>query len=130
MEPDDLPVTVEDVVGTMTYEDVLYTVEKAEETIQRTEKAPREPPSIPTVRAFAEEVQMTDVPCVAELRPAEEIDTVGHSLYSARKFYHEQFVGPGVSLAYRRAWDADEYEVTYDADYESGDLTITVEEVD
>ena len=28
---------------------------------------------------------------------------------------------------YRRACDSDAYDVSYDADYDSGDLTITVE---
>jgi hypothetical protein len=73
----------------------------------------------------------SDTPQIALPASAETQIETQSKLYTAAAFFHFKATG---SLerhrAYHAAYDSDAYIVDFDSDYESGDLTITVDRAD
>ena len=103
----DITLTESDLLGTHEYSGVLYTG-------RRVERA----------KAFAAECGEERV---ARKELPEQAWESG-SPYTASAFYNRSITG-GMEwhTVFRKATESDAYIVEYDADYESGDLTITVE---
>lgn len=116
----------EDVLGTNTFEDVLYTGEIDLVDVGTGETPAELDRSVEEAKQFAADAGVTDTPKVAK-RSGREAAVETRSPYSACAFFHFSITG-GMDWhqAYRAAHELDEFDVTFDADYETGDLTVTV----
>jgi len=108
-----ITITESDLLGTHRYENVLYTGPEAHALVDITTG---DTPS--DLDRTTEEAQQF----AARVTNADRPDRV------ASAFFHADITG-GMDwhTVYRRACDSDAYNVAYDADYDSGTLTITVE---
>jgi hypothetical protein len=124
----EITLTEPDILGTHTFEDVLYTGETdvvnatTGETPEMLDK---------TVQEAKELVQRTSddgkPPRIAKAQSSERtIDT--RTPYVSSVFCHMDITG-GYEwhTVLRKAWESDSYTVTHDANYTTGTLTITVE---
>lgn len=119
-------ITEDELVGTHEYENVLYTGETEVVNVLTGETPADLDRTVEEAKAFAEK-QSSDKPYVAKRSRAEAaVET--RSAYSACVFYHLDITG-GMNWhkAFGAAWQDPDYEVSHDADYETGTLTITVE---
>jgi len=143
----DAQLPVEEIIGTRTFENVLYRPARAEDQVPVNvltgEKTANLPPAEIAWR-FAEE---TGDNRVAVPRNTESIAETGGSAYISTFFADSKVVrgkrtGRGeygmweyengddayaLEWTYRAAWMSDDYEVSFDPDYQTGDVTITVE---
>lgn len=122
----DTDLTPEDVIGTHVFEDVLYTGDSGVVNVITGETPTDLDRSVEQAKAFAESAGVSDTPHVAKSLGAEQ-QVEGRSPYSACAFYHFSIVG-GMDwhMAFMAAYDLDGFDVEFDADYQTGDLTITV----
>jgi len=119
------------VLGTRTFEDVLFTDEAETPVNVLTGETPtHSQATVEEAKEFAATID-TDTPQIALQASVEtQIETQGKP-YTAAAFFHFKATG---SLerhrAYHAAYDSDAFAVDFEADYESGDLTITVKRAD
>ena len=127
---DDCELAPDAILGTHTFEDVLFTDETETPVNVLTSETPvHSQATVEEAKEFAASID-TDTPQIALPASVEtQIETQSRS-YTAAAFFHFKATG---SLerhrAYHAAYDSDAYTVDFEADYESGDLTITVERV-
>jgi hypothetical protein len=119
----DIDLTVADLLGTHTYEGALYTGSSEIVNVLTGENPDRLDQSVEKAKAFA---ARNGDNYVAKARHPEAQAELGGP-YSACAFYHTDITG-GMDwhTIFRRAVESDAYNVEYEADYQSGDLTITV----
>ena len=120
----------EAILGARTYEDILFTDETETQVNVLTGETPDH--SLATVdeaRAFAAGID-TDTPQIALPASVETQIETASKPYTAAAFFHFKATG---SLkrhrAYHAAYESDAFVVEFEADYDTGDLTITVKEV-
>ena len=120
----------EAVLGTRTYEDVLFTEETETAVNILTGETPEHSQAtVDEAQAFAAGID-TDTPQIALPASVETQIETASKPYTAAAFFHFKATG---SLqrhrAYHAADESDAFVVSFEADYATGDLTITVEEV-
>lgn len=120
----EITLTEADLLGTHTYEGVLYTGSTDVVNVLTGETPDRLDRTAEQAKDFAADCGEDRV---AVKQPPEQAAESG-SPYVASVFYNRSITG-GMQwhTVFRKATESDAYEVEYDADYESGDLTITVE---
>ena len=121
----------EAILGTHTFEDVLFTDETETPVNVLTGETPaHSQATVEEAKAFAEGID-TDTPQIALPASVETQIETQSKPYTSAAFFHFKATG---SLerhhAYHAAYDSDAYIVDFEADYESGDLIITVERAD
>jgi hypothetical protein len=120
----------EAILGTRTYEDILFTDETETPVNVLTGETPEHSEAtVDEARAFAARID-TETPQIALSASVEtQIETTSKP-YTAAAFFHFKATG---SLkrhrAYHAADESDAFVVSFEADYDTADLTITVEEV-
>jgi len=127
---DDCELAPDAILGTYTFEDVLFTDETETPVNVLTGATPaHSQATVEEAKEFAASID-TDTPQVALPASVETQIETQSKPYTAAAFFHFKATG---SLkrhrAYHAAYDSDAYTVDFEADYESGDLTITVERV-
>jgi len=128
---EDCELDPEAILGARTYEDVLFTDETETPVNVLTGETPEHSQAtVDDARAFAAGID-TDTPQIALPASVEAQIETASKPYTAAAFFHFKATG---SLkrhrAYHAAYEADAFAVDFEADYESGDLTITVERVE
>ena len=118
------------ILGTQIYEDVLFTDETETPVNVLTGETPdHSQASVDEARSFAAGID-SDTPQIALQASVETQIETASKPYTAAAFFHFKATG---SLqrhrAYHAAYKSDAFTVDFEADYETGDLTITVEEV-
>ena len=122
-----------DLLGTHRYENVLYTGPEAHALVDITTGDTPSDLDRTTEEAqqFAARVSNADRPDRVAKRLPPERAAESRSPFVASAFFNRDITGDMAwHTVYRRACDSDAYDVAYDADYDSGDLTITVERTD
>ena len=119
------------VLGTRTFEDVLLTDDTETPVNVLTGETPaHSQATVEEAKEFAGSID-TDTPQIALPASVETQIETQSKPYTAAAFFHFKATG---SLerhrAYHAAYEADGFAVDFEADYESGDLTITVERAD
>jgi hypothetical protein len=120
----------EAILGTRTYKDVLFTEDTETPVNVLTGETPdRSQATVDDARAFASSID-TDTPQIALPASIETQIETASKPYTAAAFFHFKATG---SLkrhrAYHAAYESAAFDVQFEVDYETGDLTITVEEV-
>lgn len=120
----------EAILGTHTFEGVLFTDETETPVNVLTGETPaHSQATVEEAKAFAASID-TDTPQIALPASVETQIETQSKPYTAAAFFHFKATG---SLerhrAYHAAYDSDAYTVDFEADYESGNLTITAERV-
>ncbi|ELZ38244.1 hypothetical protein C471_09800 [Halorubrum saccharovorum DSM 1137] len=120
----------EAILGTHTFEGVLFTDETETPVNVLTGETPaHSQATVEEAKAFAASID-TDTPQIALPASVETQIETQSKPYTAAAFFHFKATR---SLerhrAYHAAYDSDAYTVDFEADYESGDLTITAERV-
>jgi hypothetical protein len=111
------------VLGTRTFEDVLFTDETETPVNVLTGETPaHSQASVEEATEFAASID-TDTPQIALPAAVETQIETQSKPYTAAAFFHFKATE---SLELHRAYDSDAFSVDFEADYESGDLTITV----
>ena len=121
----------EAILGTHTFEDVLFTDETETPVNVLTGETPaHSQATVEEAKEFAASID-NDTPQIALLASVETQIETRSKPYTAAAFFHFKATG---SLerhrAYHAAYEADAFAVGFEADYASGDLTITVERAD
>ena len=119
------------VLGTQTFEDVLFTDDTETPVNALTGQTPaHSQATVKEAKAFAAGID-TDTPQIALPASVEtQIETQGKP-YTAAAFFHFKATGSlKLHRAYHAAFESDAFTVDFEADYESGNLTITVEQVE
>ncbi len=121
----------EAVLGTHTFEDVLFTDETETPVNVLTGETPAHShATVEEATEFAASID-TETPQIALPASVESQFETQNKPYTAAAFFHFKATG---SLerhrAYHAAYEADAFAVDFEADYGSGDLTITVERAD
>lgn len=133
-EPDATELVQEhDILGTETFEGVLFTADTETPVDIRTGETPSyAKASVDEAQAFAERTSDDgDAPRVAKPTSVESQIETQSKPYVSSVFCHFSMTGSlDVHKAYLAAWRSDDYDVEHDADYETGDLTITVQEAE
>lgn len=116
----------EDVVGEHTYEGVLYAGPPDVVDVTTGDTPARLDRSVEEAKAFAADAGISDTPKVAKAQGHERAVESG-APYTACAFFHYSITGSlETHMAFKAAHESDEYDVEFEADYETGDLTITV----
>ncbi|WP_323192586.1 hypothetical protein [Halostella sp. PRR32] len=120
----------EAILGTRTFEDVLFTDETETPVNVLTGETPAHSQvTVEEAKAFAASID-TETPQVALPAAVETQIETQSKPYTSAAFFHFKATG---SLerhrAYHAAYNSDAFSVDFEADYESGDLTITVERI-
>jgi len=120
----------EAILGTQTFEDILYTEQTETPVNVLTGETPEHSQvTIAEARAFESSID-TDTPQIALPASVETQIKTASKPYTAAAFFHFKATR---SLkrhrVYHAADESDAFTVAFEADYETGDLTITVEEV-
>ena len=120
----------EAILGTQTFEDILYTEQTETPVNVLTGETPEHSQAtVAEARAFESSID-TDTPQIALPASVETQIETASKPYTAAAFFHFKATG---SLkrhrVYHAADESDAFTVAFEADYETGDLTITVEEV-
>ena len=121
----------EAILGTHTFEDVLFTDETEIPVNVLTGETPaHSQATVEEATEFAASID-TGTPQIALPASVETQIETQSKPYTAAAFFHFKAIG---SLerhrAYHAAHESDAFAVDFEADYESGDLTITVERAD
>jgi len=118
------------ILGTQTFEDVLFTEETETPVNVLTGETPEHSQaSVDEARAFAAGID-TDTPQIALQASVESQIETASKPYTAAAFFHFNATGTlALHRAYHAAYESAAFAVDFDADYETGDLTITVEEI-
>jgi len=119
------------ILGTHTFEDVLFTDETETPVNMLTGETPaHSQATVEEAKEFAASID-TETPQIALPASVESQVETQSKPYTAAAFFHFKATG---SLerhrAYHAAYEADAFLVDFKADYASGDLTITVERAD
>ncbi|WP_115864216.1 hypothetical protein [Halorussus litoreus] len=127
---DDCALDPDAILGTQIYEGVLFTEETETPVNVLTGETPEHSKTnVDEARAFAAGID-SDTPQIALQASVEAQIETASKPYTAAAFFHFKATG---SLkrhrAYHAAYESEAFAVDFEADYESGDLTITVEEV-
>jgi hypothetical protein len=86
--------------------------------------------TVEEAKAFAASID-TDTPQIALPASVEAQVETASKPYTSAAFFHFKATGSlKLHRAYHAAYDSDAFTVDFEADYESGDLTITVERVE
>jgi len=120
-----------DLLGTHTYKNVLYTGDIDVVDVTTGDTPADLDRTAEQAQQFADRVTDADRPDRVAKRLPPEQAAESRSPYVASAFFHADITG-GMDwhTVYRKACDSDAYDVAYDADYDSGDLSITVERTD
>ena len=121
----------EAVLGTCTFENVLFTDETETPVNVLTGKTPaHSQATVEEAKEFAASID-TETPQIALPASVETQIETQSKPYTAAAFFHFKATG---SLerhrAYHAAYESNAFTVDFEADYASGDLTITVKEAD
>jgi hypothetical protein len=121
----------EAILGTHTFEDVLFTDETETPVNVLTGETPaHSQATVEEAKEFAASID-TETPQIALPASVESQVETQSKPYTAAAFFHFKATG---SLerhrAYHVAYEADAFAVDFEADYASGDLIITVERAD
>ena len=119
------------ILGTRTFEDVLFTDETETPVNVLTGETPdRSQASVDEAQAFAAGID-SDTPHVALPASVEAQVETANKPYIAAAFSHFKATGSRKRhRAYHAAYNSDTFSVELEADHETGNLTITVEEED
>jgi hypothetical protein len=119
----------EALLGTHTFEDVLFTDETEPPVNVLTGETPaHSQATVEEAKEFAASIG-TETPQIALPASVESQVETQSNPYTAAAFFHFNATGSlARHRAYHAAYEADAFVVDFEADYESGDLTITVEE--
>jgi len=128
---DNCELSPEAILGTHTFEDVLFTDETETPVNVLTGETPaHSQATVEEAKEFAASID-TETPQIALPASVESQVETQSKPYTAAAFFHFKATG---SLerhrAYHAAYEADAFAVDFEADYASGDLTITVERAD
>jgi hypothetical protein len=119
------------ILGTQTFEEVLFTDDTETPVNVLTGETPaHSQATVEEAKAFAASID-TDTPQIALPASVETQIETQSKPYTAAAFFHFKATGSlKLHRAYHAAAESDEFTVDFEADYESGDLTITVEQVE
>jgi hypothetical protein len=128
---DDCELGSDAILGTRIFEEVLFTDETETPVNVLTGETPaHSQATVEEARAFAASID-TGTPQIALPASVETQIETQSKPYTAAAFFHFKATGSlELHRAYHAAYDSDAFTVDFEADYESGDLTITVERVD
>ena len=117
----------EAVLGTRTFEDVLFTEETETPVNVLTGETPaNSQATVAEAIAFAASID-TDTPQIALPASVETQIETASKPYTAAAFFHFKATGSlELHRAYHTAYGSDAFAVDHETDYESGNLTITV----
>ena len=125
----------EDILGEHSFSGRLYSPEKAKDVMNVNILTGEQTHDIPPAEAVAawvaeknEESRLNDTDRVALVAGSGEQLYESRSLLSLAAFYHMDVTSHDLHFAYNAAVRSDDYTVDYEADYEAGSITITVEE--
>lgn len=118
------------ILGTQIYEDVLFTDETETPVNVLTGETPdHSQASVDEARSFAAGID-SDTPQIALQASVETQIETASKPYTAAAFFHFKATGAlKRHRAYHVAYESEAFTVEFEADYETGGLTITVEEV-
>ena len=124
LDPDAVP-------GAQTFEDVLFTDDTETPVNVLTGETPaHSQATVEEAKAFAASID-TDTPQIALPASVEAQVETASKPYTAAAFFHFKATGSlKLHRAYQAAAESNAFTVDFEADYESGDLTITVERVE
>ena len=116
------------VLGTRTFHDVLFTDDTETPVNVLTGETPaHSQATVEEAKAFAASID-TDTPQIALPASVETQVETQSKPYTAAAFFHFKATGSlELHHAYHAAYDSDAFSVDFEADHESGDLTIAVE---
>ena len=116
------------VLGTRTFHNVLFTDDTETPVNVLTGETPaHSQATVEEAKAFAASID-TDTPQIALPASVETQIETQSKPYTSAAFFHFKATGSlELHRAYHAAYDSDAFSVDFEADYESGDLTITVE---
>ena len=116
------------VLGTRTFHDVLFTDDTETPVNVLTGETPaHSQATVEEAKAFAASID-TDTPQIALPASVETQVETQSKPYTSAAFFHFKATGSlELHRAYHAAYDSDAFSVDFEADYESGNLTITVE---
>jgi hypothetical protein len=116
------------VLGMRTFHDVLFTDDTETPVNVLTGETPAQSQAtVEEAKAFAASID-TETPQIALPASVESQIETQSKPYTSAAFFHFKATGAlELHRAYHAAYDSDEFSVDFEADYESGDLTITVE---
>ena len=119
------------ILGTHTFEDVLFTDETETPVNILTGQTPaHSQATVDEAREFAASID-TDTPQIALPASVEtQIETASKPYTAAAFFYFKATGSLELHRAYHAAYESDGFSVAFEANYESGNLTITVERAD
>ncbi|MFA1612465.1 hypothetical protein [Halobellus rubicundus] len=117
------------VLGTRTFHDVLFTDDTETPVNLLTGETPaHSQATVEEAKAFAASID-TDTPQIALPASVETQIETQSKPYTSAAFFHFKATGSlELHRAYHAAYESDAFSVDFEADYESGDLTITVEQ--
>lgn len=117
------------VLGTRTFEDVLFTEEtETPVNVLTGETSAHSRATVDEARAFVASID-TDTPQIALPASVEAQLETASKPYTAAAFFHFKATGSlELHRAYHAAYESDAFLVEFEADYDSGDLTITVKQ--
>jgi hypothetical protein len=116
------------VLGTRTFHDVLFTDDTETPVNVLTGETPaHSQATVEEAKAFTASID-TDTPQIALPASVETQVETQSKPYTSAAFFHFKATGSlELHRAYHAAYESDAFSVDFDADYESGNLTITVE---
>ena len=121
----------EAILGTHTFEDVLFTDEtETPVNVLTGETLAHSQATVEEAKEFAASID-TETPQIALPASVESQVETQSKPYMAAAFFHFKATGSlARHRAYHAAYESNAFVVDFEADYESGDLTITVERAD
>lgn len=124
----DCELDLEAILGTRTFEDVLFTDEtETPVNVLIGETPTYARATVDEACAFATNID-TETPQITLATSVESQVEIASKPYTAAAFFHFKAIGSlKLHRAYHTAFESDAFAVDFEADYESGDLTITVE---
>jgi hypothetical protein len=116
------------ILGTQTFEDVLFTDDTETPVNVLTGETPaHSQATVEEAKAFAASID-TDTPQIALPASVEAQVETASKPYTSAAFFHFKATGSlKLHRAYHAANESDAFTVAFEADYETGNLTITVE---
>ncbi|MFC4360215.1 hypothetical protein ACFO0N_19890 [Halobium salinum] len=116
------------VLGTQTFEDVLFTDDTETPVNVLTGETPaHSQATVEEAKAFAASID-TDTPQIALPASVEAQVETASKPYTSAAFFHFKATGSlKLHRAYHAAYESDAFIVAFEADYETGNLTIIVE---
>ena len=118
----------EAILGTHAFEDVLFTDDtETPVNVLTGETPPHSRATVKEAKEFAASIN-TETPQIALLASVESQVETQSKPYTAAAFFHFKATGSlELHRAYHAAYDSDAFTVDFKANYESGNLTITVD---